>query len=73
MGRRENKLKDNVGLYKGKCECGSACTKEYKAYFGVQKCPKIFKENQKKIKRQYFASGSARKLPFSLVFKSVSR
>ena len=32
------------------CECGSASTKGYVAYFVVQECPKILKENlEKKI------------------------
>ena len=73
MERREKKLKDSVGLYNESCECESACTKGYKAYFGVQNLLKSLKRISKKRKRQYFASGSARKLPFFSVFKSVSR
>ena len=44
MERKKRKLKDNVGSYNESCECGSASTKGYVAYFGVQECPKILKD-----------------------------
>ena len=66
MEKRKRKLKDNVGSYNESCECGSASTKGYMAYFGVQKCPKILKEIAEKDKRRNFASGLARKPPFFL-------
>ena len=54
MERKKRKLKDNVGSYNESCGCESASTKGYMAYFGVQKCPKNFKENLEKKKTVVF-------------------
>ena len=50
MERRKKRVKDNVGSYKECCECESACTKGYKAYFVVQILLKFLKESSEKIK-----------------------
>ena len=54
MGRRENEVNDSLGLYNESCECGSACTNGYKAYFGVQNLLKILKEKLEKKKTAVF-------------------
>ena len=72
MGRRKRKLKDNVGSYNESCECGSASTKGYMAYFGVQECPKILKENSEKKKTVVFCKRISAKTAVFSVFKSVN-
>ena len=54
MGRKKRELKDNVGSYNESCECGSASTKGYVAYFSVQNFAKILKENLEKKKTVVF-------------------
>ena len=54
MERKKRELKGNVGSYNESCECGSASTKGYVAYFVVQKCPKILKKISEKRKTAEF-------------------
>ena len=73
MERREKRLKDSVGLYNESCECESACTNGYKAYFGVQILLKILKDNFEKNKTAVFRKRISAKTAVFSAFKSVSR
>ena len=71
MERRKKRIKDNVGSYKEYCECESACTNGYKAYFGVQILRKFLKESSEKRKTAVFALIRLRNTAVFSVFKSV--
>ena len=73
MERRGNEVNSSLGLYNESCECESACTNGYKAYFGVQSLLKILKENLEKKKTAVFRKRFSAKTAVFSVFKSVSR
>ena len=73
MERRKRKLKDNVGSYNESCECGSASTKGYMAYFVVQNFAKNLKESSEKRKTAEFRERVSAKTAVFSAFKSVSR
>ena len=69
MEKRKKRVKDNVGSYKESCECESACTKGYKAYFGVQILLKFLKESSEKRKTAEFRKRISAKTAVFSVFK----
>ena len=71
MERKKRKIKDNVGSYNESCECESASTKGYMAYFSVQNFAKILKENSEKRKTVVFRKRISAKT--TVFFRSLSR
>ena len=57
----------------GQRKCGSACTKGYKAYFGVQILLKILKDNFEKNKTAVFRKRISAKTAVFSVFKTVKQ